>query len=399
MNTSPFILIHTHTWYHETLDLFDYSTKKVLNRSFKITDTSTLFRNRDFCYLPKPDIIIGSSPLLRVSKLGESFQISLVSESYENKMWMVLKDTKSLNSEGFKLSEGTWLKLGRVRLRVSQICINPDREVKEMISSFYGEEGDKVREKGEEGEIEGKTCRICLNDMDFENDPMISPCKCAGTVKFVHYNCLKEWVKNKVTSRITEKGMSYYLKDLICELCKTEIKPVLLNGSSKIHLIAMSQPSNPFIVLEEYSSDRKIKIGMHIMSLNNKQSGNIGRGQDSDLKISDITVSRKHCKITFKENEFFVEDLKSKFGTVVKIHKNFIMSKSSDITVQINRTVIQILYKKPWSFNDCCCCYKKNSAKIYVISNSCSTLAESRNNAIEADSGKGTDIRRENIIA
>ena len=40
-------------------------------------------------------------------------------------------------------------------------------------------------------------CRICLSD-DYEQDnPMISPCKCKGTMKFIHLECLKEWLNCK----------------------------------------------------------------------------------------------------------------------------------------------------------------------------------------------------------
>ncbi|XP_076073290.1 E3 ubiquitin-protein ligase MARCHF8-like isoform X1 [Mytilus galloprovincialis] len=44
----------------------------------------------------------------------------------------------------------------------------------------------------------GDTCRICHCDVS-EYDttsPMISPCLCAGSMKFVHQACLQKWLKN-----------------------------------------------------------------------------------------------------------------------------------------------------------------------------------------------------------
>ena len=49
----------------------------------------------------------------------------------------------------------------------------------------------------------------------------------------------------------------------------------------------------------------------------------LGRGQDQDIKMSDITVSRCHSIIKFRNNHFFVDDNLSKFGTLVMIRKNY----------------------------------------------------------------------------
>lgn len=39
----------------------------------------------------------------------------------------------------------------------------------------------------------GKACRICLDDTEEEGNPFITPCKCAGSMKFIHLQCLREW--------------------------------------------------------------------------------------------------------------------------------------------------------------------------------------------------------------
>src|SRR5689334_19299431 len=36
------------------------------------------------------------------------------------------------------------------------------------------------------------TCRICQEDDDEKY--MIKPCKCSGSIAFVHFNCLKSWI-------------------------------------------------------------------------------------------------------------------------------------------------------------------------------------------------------------
>nr|XP_056711839.1 E3 ubiquitin-protein ligase MARCHF1 isoform X1 [Euleptes europaea] len=60
-------------------------------------------------------------------------------------------------------------------------------------------------------------CRICHCEGDDEN-PLITPCRCTGTLRFVHQGCLHQWIKSSDTR--------------CCELCKydfimeTKLKPL-----------------------------------------------------------------------------------------------------------------------------------------------------------------------------
>jgi len=57
---------------------------------------------------------------------------------------------------------------------------------------------------------EGVKCRYCLTSDTLSNEPLISPCQCCGTSKFVHQSCLEKWL----TLRNLEA----------CEVCKTHYK-------------------------------------------------------------------------------------------------------------------------------------------------------------------------------
>ena len=50
------------------------------------------------------------------------------------------------------------------------------------------------------------TCRICRGEGS-EEEPLFYPCKCSGSIKFVHQNCLMEWLSHSQKKH--------------CELCKT----------------------------------------------------------------------------------------------------------------------------------------------------------------------------------
>jgi pSer/pThr/pTyr-binding forkhead associated (FHA) protein len=46
----------------------------------------------------------------------------------------------------------------------------------------------------------------------------------------------------------------------------------------------------------------------------------IGRSSDNSISIQDLSVSRKHAKITFSRDRYFIEDLASQNGTWINGH-------------------------------------------------------------------------------
>jgi E3 ubiquitin-protein ligase DOA10 len=49
-----------------------------------------------------------------------------------------------------------------------------------------------------EFEKENIVCKICLCDEETVDDPIISPCNCKGYCGYIHTNCLRQWINNKV---------------------------------------------------------------------------------------------------------------------------------------------------------------------------------------------------------
>jgi len=65
-------------------------------------------------------------------------------------------------------------------------------------------------------------CRICYCDDVEVDSPLITPCNCAGTMRFIHFCCMQQWLKSKIVvkSTVTDNCTSYSLKQIECELCK-----------------------------------------------------------------------------------------------------------------------------------------------------------------------------------
>lgn len=109
-----------------------------------------------------------------------------------------------------------------------------------------------------------QTCRICLSAEDFNdpNNPLITPCKCAGSMGNIHIDCLKQWFESKKIVRQEPQITTYYWKNYECELCKHPLPSVYMSRKLKqpVDLLCYELPiSNETIVLESVTQQR-IKI-------------------------------------------------------------------------------------------------------------------------------------------
>lgn len=63
------------------------------------------------------------------------------------------------------------------------------------------------------------SCRYCLSE---DANDFISPCKCDGTAKYVHKNCLKKWLDQKNEQIVLPGAFSQFVFQ--CEVCHTAYK-------------------------------------------------------------------------------------------------------------------------------------------------------------------------------
>lgn len=323
-----------------------------------------------------------------------------------------------------------------------------------------------------------RACRICLGEDDEETasntagdrrgekrlskyeNPLISPCECKGSMKWVHLMCLRTWMAGRLNIRNDGSTVCFLWRSLECELCKLPYPSIIeivdnapstldscnssggesrngyndeeerqrVSGFSKNFPSDMSvsgptmyqatprgttgvttdseEPSVPFkdpsmypIETERVSSKqhacssttRRVELfeiprpaipyaileprcppgrGLHIVSLANNRSARLGRGNDSDIRLPDISVSRLHSLLRFQpptgkktaifgshgimtpsKGFFVIEDNKSKFGTLLEIRKPFPLEfNGHPVSVQTGRTVLTFTLKRRWNF-------------------------------------------------
>ena len=274
-------------------------------------------------------------------------------------------------------------------------------------------EKDKEKKDKKKNDAQ-RICRICYLEEDNPTlNPLIRPCKCSGSMKYIHLKCLIVWIKTKVEIDNSEyldngKYTIYSSEKIECELCK-EVFPEYIKHNNKLYnLMDFEQyfgeddDNNNNIIITEGEVDKKDKaktgnsnsissnlkkkktnddksqdkinnkrdpyIVIDSISLEKNQPSyryiakfcnnvlKIGRGIDMDLIMNDLSISRNHCHLELTDNgEVLLKDMNSKFGTLILVQaKKMEILENQTLTIQVGRTFFNIGYKKNNSLFSCC---------------------------------------------
>ena len=112
----------------------------------------------------------------------------------------------------------------------------------------------------------GKICRICLSGEDNPiSNPLMCPCDCKGSMKYIHYQCLKNWLNLKVEAELGHRRniildqptITYSTNDISCELCKAKL-PDYIRHNGKIFNVLFYKPKyDQFLVFESIRDDNR----------------------------------------------------------------------------------------------------------------------------------------------
>ena len=280
-----------------------------------------------------------------------------------NSLFVLEKTNKKENESDNKLIS----KVGSTKELFSMIKKN-NKKIKDKIEKEKNknEKNIKIDEKNEmeennEKKKNNRICRICYGDDTTEENPLICPCICKGSMKYIHYECLKNWLNSKIEEDISVDSenpeievISYNRKDISCELCKEKL-PDYVKHNDRFYNISFYKPKfEEFVVLESMRADKHKAKFIHIISFDRKCSINIGRANECELSISELSVSRFHCIIHKDEGDLFLEDNSSKFGTLILIqNNNMYMNEYIPLKVQTNKTYIKFKIAKPFKISCC----------------------------------------------
>lgn len=192
-------------------------------------------------------------------------------------------------------------------------------------------------------------CRFCWCTEETDDNPLILACKCAGTVGYIHYACLKNWLKTqRHVKEYGENVTSYYWKKFECEICKQSYPYIFKKGQTLFKLIDITEPKpdSQYILLESMPLDKNTSRNIHMLTVTDKKSDfKLGRGHESEVRINDISVSRCHAIIKCRKDGFYIEDNLSKFGTIVLLKNTLRLAEDHTMAVQVGRSVVSFTIK------------------------------------------------------
>ena len=128
-----------------------------------------------------------------------------------------------------------------------------------------------------------------------------------------------------------------------CEICKKEfpLKFKTRSGQSRF-VVDFGMPENAnYLVLEVLANKTAQKV-LHILRPHdhvNLHQYKIGRANDADVLLQDISTSRNHFAIEFDGKSFKAIDRNSKFGTLVMVKDKVALSPYKPCILQIGRTI------------------------------------------------------------
>lgn len=198
-------------------------------------------------------------------------------------------------------------------------------------------------------------CRICFCEGGFDGlNPLISPCKCSGSVKYIHLNCLRKWLTTKIISKVSSNNniYCYIFKSLKCEICQNIIPEIAEFRGKFLSLLDFKNMDPPYIILQsmyQYNSNSRNLSDLNVIFvIGLKLNGQvlIGRSNLSNIRLSDVSVSRNHAKLKYINGEFFLEDIGSKFGTLLLIQNDILFFPYKDIKIQSGRSLLMFKLKR-----------------------------------------------------
>ena len=287
----------------------------------------------------------------------------------------------------------------------------------QKILVFSKNKGKTKEKKNENPEIKldiknekikkNRICRICYQEEDDSLiNPLIKPCKCSGSMKYIHIKCLLSWLRSRTIrhqSNVIEHNSffnSYFInKEIQCELCKENFPDYVKHNHINYCLIDLDYmqenkikknnniPERNYInTNNEMDNNNELNKDHHNESTNNSNfivldtiyplnDGNkyrcivkfnkenkilIGRGLENQLVLNEITVSRTHCLLTLQKNKFGKKELKleddeSKFGTLILLQSNrYEIIKGRPLHIQIGNVYLIIDIPIQKSILSCC---------------------------------------------
>ena len=329
--------------------------------------------------------------------LSKELYSNIKNKNQITRTWKI--SPKNIETE---IKVGDIIKLGRVRLKFDKIYLKninlqtinknsntPNLQSNKFISNYYTnsynninnntcyeeEKNNNDDDKNSDNSNTKNLCRICYSSESNINNPLISPCKCNGSMQYIHYNCLKQCIEAKIQKKEDENFKFLIWNNFECEICKCEYPKYLKYKNNIYPMVNIENNFESYSICDynlfDDAKKKTFRKGLIIFKINEDYDEiPIGRTQSNRIKLKDISVSRIHCNLIRKNNKLYIIDKGSKFGTLIYLKKSINMN-----ILNINKNTENLIsgrhsfsfyfqqkfsfFEKFFSLNIQCCNYNK----------------------------------------
>ena len=233
------------------------------------------------------------------------------------------------------------------------------------------------KQKKKSTDFPQRCCRICYLEEETEINPLIQPCLCSGSLKYIHLECLRKWIGTRNWTQIenNENVCIYLIKEVDCELCKNKLPDYIRHKNKLYKIIDFKIDFKNYISFENLTLDKQKNKFIYVVNLDKKKEIKIGRGHEANIILSDISVSRVHCILNVYNKNVYLQDNEAKYGTLVLVQTQRLnIIDNVELNLQIGRSFINCKNKTPFRLFKCCdnskeiinynSYFKQNSKKI-----------------------------------
>jgi hypothetical protein len=184
--TNMIVLMKAQTWDRESHGLYDYESRRVQKLEKKVENEGYMVRDRENVSFEQTfdQDSEDATSLFKLIKKNDKFYVKPINDNEPNdRLWLVLRSLK----DGYVIKRHDILKLGRMKFKV--------KEFRTETEYFEGEHVETSPHKGFEElhevqatDSEDIMCRFCWVGDQTEENPIIGSCRCAGSIKYIHFN-------------------------------------------------------------------------------------------------------------------------------------------------------------------------------------------------------------------
>ena len=445
--------INCRTWLKDTEDLFDFETSNINTNIYTYSNLEKEFfiikykDNSDEKQKEKINFIHSNlikqkinannttkiAGVLKYNKIKNNIQIinsfksRLINNLYmpencERLYKLFPKDTY------ININEGDIIKIGRIRMKFDKISFkSKDKSLPELIYNNLCNDSQIINSKEntdknlatsvrnitsgrDTTEINSKPyCKLCYQTESVVTDPLISPCNCSGTMKYIHLSCLKSSIKIKYHKKSEKYYDMFVFQNYNCEICLTNYPKYIIYKKQVYFLIDID-----FDKFENYAlcdltqyidnNQRITHFGYLMIKIEDDTELSLGRKKNNNIKLKDISVSRNHCILKKIDNNLFMKDLGSKFGTMKYINNYLDINFNENTKLLTGKHELEFALVKSWNFfglsnifkMSCCSCNQNNGDQAELIMFNEENYDKNSDNKLNSDDLKNSSLKKYN---